>query len=233
MRNFAVRYHSFSVFLVLVILLVIATESGARPASIPAHVSDCGAQEQDGWTALKTDDGLLFIWNRKDISFTLSIKGHDIKPMDSRENIFFAVDGLPFQIQSLPIGNFAPEARKNKLDDKAILFAHRDWESNFIADELLHKKLAVQSSSVTLANGSEGLIWQFDMPKEVGGDAKKQIYLTRVNKGYVILLNSIINDTFPEEVVRKFLVDTINTLKVSDAQIDVKKLQESLRKGNQ
>ncbi|MDX6306642.1 MAG: hypothetical protein QOI77_3611 [Blastocatellia bacterium] len=233
MRNFAVRYLSFSVFLVLVILLVIATESGARPDSIPAHVSDCGAQEQDGWTALKTDDGLLFIWNRKDISFTLSIKGHDIKPMDSRENIFFAVDGLPFQIQSLPIGNFAPEARKNKLDDKAILFAHRDWESNFIADELLHKKLAVQSSSVTLANGSEGLIWQFDMPKEVGGEAKKQIYLTRVNKGYVILLNSIINDTFPEEVVRKFLVDTINTLKVSDAQIDVKKLQESLRKGNQ
>ena len=232
MRNFAVRHLTFSFLQVLVILLVIATESGARPASIRGHVSDCGAQEQDGWTALKTDEGVLFIWNRKDLSFTLSIKGHDIKPMDSRENIFFAVDGLPFQIQSLPIGNFAPEARKNKLDDKAILFAHRDWESNFIADELLHKKLAVQSSSVSLANGSDGLIWQFDMPKEVGGEAKRQMYLTRVSKDYVILLNSIINDTFPEEFVRKFLLDTINTLRVSDSPIDVRKIQESIRKGN-
>lgn len=188
--------------------------------------------QEDGWIALKTDAGILFVWNRKDLSFTLLVKGNEIRPMDTSDNIFFSVDGLPFQIQSLPISNFAPDARKNKLDDKAILFAHRDWEAKFIAEELLHHKLTVQTSVVKLTNGSEALIWQFDVPKEVGGDARKQLYVTVVSKDYVILLNSIVNDTVSEEAVRKFLLDTINTLKVSDTRIDVKKLQESIRKGS-
>ena len=193
--------------------------------------ADATSQE-DGWTALKTDAGILFVWNRKDLSFTLLVKGNEIRPMDTSDNIFFSVDGLPFQIQSLPISNFAPDARKNKLDDKAILFAHRDWEAKFIAEELLHHKLTVQTSVVKLTNGSEAVIWQFDVPKEVGGDARKQLYVTVVSKDYVILLNSIVNDTVSEETVRKFLLDTINTLKVSDSRIDVKKLQESIRKGS-
>jgi len=188
--------------------------------------------QEDGWTALKTDAGILFVWNRKDLSFTLLVKGNEIRPMDTGDNIFFSVDGLPFQIQSLPISNFAPDARKNKLDEKAILFAHRDWEAKFIAEELLHHKLTVQTSVVKLTNSSEALIWQFDVPKEVGGDARKQLYVTVVSKDYVILLNSIVNDTVSEEAVRKFLLDTINTLKVSDTRIDVKKLQESIRKGS-
>jgi hypothetical protein len=188
--------------------------------------------QEDGWTALKTDAGILFVWNRKDLSFTLLVKGNEIRPMDTSDNIFFSVDGLPFQIQSLPISNFAPDARRNKLDDKAILFAHRDWEAKFIAEELLHHKLTVQTSVVKLTNGSEALIWQFDVPKEVAGDARKQLYVTVVSKDYVILLNSIVNDTVSEETVRKFLLDTINTLKVSDTRIDVKKLQESIRKGS-
>jgi hypothetical protein len=188
--------------------------------------------QEDGWTALKTDAGILFVWNRKDLSFTLLIKGNEIRPMDTSDNIFFSVDGLPFQIQSLPISNFAPDARKNNLDNNAILFAHRDWEAKFIAEELLHHKLTVQTSVVKLTNGSEALIWQFDVPKEVGGDARKQLYVTVVSKDYVILLNSIVNDTVSEETVRKFLLDTINTLKVSDTRIDVKKLQESIRKGS-
>src|SRR6266446_134252 len=55
-------------------------------------------QQEDGWTAIKTDEGILFIWNRKDLSFTLSIKGNEIRPMNAGDNIFFVVDGLTLQI---------------------------------------------------------------------------------------------------------------------------------------
>ena len=214
------------------ILLVVGVESTARTFSIRGSAHHSNAQEQDGWTAIKTDNGILFVWNRKDLSFTLLVKGNEIRPMDTSDNIFFSVDGLVFQIQSLPISNFAPDARKNKLDDKAILFAHREWEAKFIAEELLHHKLTVQTSITKLASGAEGLIWQFDVPKAVGGDANKQLYLTVVSKDYVILLNSVVTDSVSEETVRKFLLDTINTLKVSDSRIDVKKLQDTIRKGS-
>ncbi len=213
------------------LIAVVVSPARAQAFSVRANPYD-SLQEHDGWTTLKTDTGILFVWNRKDLSFTLLVRGNEIRPMDTSDNIFFSVDGLPFQIQSLPISNFAPDARKNKLDNKAIMFAHREWEARFIAEELLHHKLTVQTAVVRLTNGSEALIWQFDVPKEVGGDARKQLYVTVVSKDYVILLNSVVNDNSSEETVRKFLVDTMTTLKVSDSRIDVKKLQESIRKGS-
>jgi len=228
MRISGSRRLSFLLVAGLMAFLFVASASETPALSIRAD----STSQEDGWIALKTDAGILFVWNRKDLSFTLLVKGNEIRPMDTSDNIFFSVDGLPFQIQSLPISNFAPDARKNQLDNKAILFAHRDWEAKFIAEELLHHKLTVQTSVVKINNGSEALIWQFDVPKEVGGDARKQVYVTVVSKDYVILLNSIVNDTVSEETVRKFLLDTVNTLKVSDTRIDVKKLQESIRKGS-
>jgi hypothetical protein len=233
MRIFAARNLAFRFVAILVILVALTSGSGARPSSIRANASAPKTQGEDGRVALKTDDGVLFVWNRKDLGFTLAIKGRDVKPLDAGENVFFTINGLVLQIQSLPIGNFAPGATKDKLDDKAILLAHRDWESKFIAEELLHRKLVVESSSLKIANGSEALIWQFDVPRDLGGDAKKQVYLSVVRKDYLILLNGVVNDAASEETVRKFLLDTINTLKTSDSPMDVKKLQESIRVSGQ
>jgi len=187
---------------------------------------------QDGWTALKTDDGILFVWNRPDLGFTLSIKGNNIRPMDDPNNIFFTVDGLIFQIQSLPISNFAADARKNKLDDKSILMAHQKWESKFIEDELLRSKLTLKSANEKLPNGNDALLWQFDLPDNLKNpDAKTQMYLTVVAKDYLILLNSVVSASASEAAVRKYLIDTMATLKVSSSPIDIKKLQDAIRKG--
>jgi len=141
------------------------------------------------------------------------------------------VDGLVFQIQSLPISNFAPDARKNKLDDKSILLAHRNWESKLLEDELLHSKLALKSSSEKLSSGSEALLWQFDLPEKFKTpDAKTQMYLTIVAKDYVILLNSVVSDSASEAAVRKFMLDVMTSMKISSEPIDVQKIQEAIRK---
>jgi hypothetical protein len=188
--------------------------------------------QEDGWTALKTADGLLFVWNRPGLGFTLSIKGNEIKPTEGGENIFFLVDDVVLQIQSLPISNFAPEAGKAKLNDEAVLMAHRDWEAKFIENELLRRKISVQSASEKIANGMAALVWQYELPEGFKGpDAQKQMYVTVVAKGYVILLNGVVSSTASEATVRQFLLDTVATLKVSSERIDVKKEQEKIRKG--
>src|ERR1700687_705271 len=187
--------------------------------------------QKEGPAAIKTADGYLFVWNRRELHFSLSIKGMDVKPVNDAEHIFFNVDGKVFQIQSLPVSNFLSDQERKGLDDKAILAAHRDWESKFIA-ELLAKKLTVQSSSVKLGNGSDILIWQFDMPQGLDADAKKQFYLTVIVKDYVLLLNSVASSTISESVARKFLLDIVATLRISAVPINVKELQESIRKGS-
>ena len=215
------------------VVIVCGADARARPGAYALLNNGSLTTQDDGWTALKTDDGILFIWNRRTLGFTLSIKGKDIRPLNDPNNIFFTVDGLVFQIQSLPISNFAPDARKNKLDDKSILLAHRDWESKFIEDELLHSKLTLKSSSEKLSSGIDALLWQFDLPEKLKNpDAKTQMYLTVVAKDYVILLNSVVSASGSETAVRKFLLEVMTSLKVSSEPIDVKKAQEAIRKGD-
>lgn len=188
------------------------------------------SQAEDGLATIKTNDGVLFIWNVDDLHFSLAIKGKDIKPQGDPEHIFFAVDGRVLQIQAAAIKQFAPDAKEKKLDERAILAAHRDWESKFI-EELLHSKLRVQTFNVKLSNGNAGSMWQFDMPEGMNADTQKQLYLTVVQGDFVVLLNSEVSATNSEEEGRKFLLETMATLKSSPNPIDVKQLSESIRKG--
>jgi hypothetical protein len=187
--------------------------------------------QEEGPAAIKTRDGYLFVWNRPGLHFSISIIGQDVKPLADSDHIFFNVDGKVLQIQSLPISDFLPDKDRKGLDDKAILNAHRDWESQFVG-ELLHQKLNVQSSSGKLGNGSEVLLWQFDMPEAMAAEAKKQLYLTLVSKDYLLLFNSVATTTISESAAHKFLSDTVATLKISVDPINVKALQESIRKAN-
>src|SRR5436190_10339998 len=194
-------------------------------------VATVGLAQENQSVGLKTADGVLFVWNRPGLHFTLSIKGKDIVPANDPDHIFFTVDGVILQIQSLPISNFAPDAKRDKLDDKSILAAHRDWESKFLETELLKSKLTVKSSNEKL-NNSEVLVWQFDLPAAFRNpDASGQVYVTMVAGDFLILLNSVLSPSVSEAQARKFLLSTISTLKLSAEPFDIKKLQEELRKG--
>jgi hypothetical protein len=186
-------------------------------------------QQEDGWSTIKAEDGLVFVWNVRGLYFSLALKGKDIKPLDDPDHIFFNVDGRILQIQLTAINNFAPDAKEKKLADRAILAAHRDWEAKYIED-LVHSKLTVRTFNAKLSNGNDASMWQFDMPEGMNADAQKQLYLTLVAKDYVLMLNSEATAGLSEGDGRKFLLDTIATLKLSPTPIDVQKLAESLRK---
>lgn len=205
--------------------------------SVPTNVQSAdyptlGPSSQDELpvNAIKTVNGYLLVWNRPDIHLTVLIKGKDIKPLNDTEHVFFNVDGMVFQLQLASVSEFAPDAKERQLDDKAILAAHRDWESKFL-EGLLGSKLKLKSFNAKLSNNGEASLWQFDMPEGMNAETRKQLYLTVVRGDYVVLLNSTANATISEETARKFLLDTMASLKISATPIDVKKLAESIRKG--
>jgi hypothetical protein len=202
----------------------------SKQTSLKDQAQATPSEQEDGWVAIKTDEGVLFVWNVRGLYFTLSLKGKEIKPLNDPEHIFFSVDGLIFQVQLAAVRDFAPDAKTTKLDDRAILAAHRDWEAKFIED-LLKSKLKVQNFNAKLSSGSDASLWQYDMPEGMNAEAKKQIYLTVVSKDYVLLLNGVSTATISDEVVRKFLLDTIATLKISPTPVDLKKLSDSIRQG--
>jgi hypothetical protein len=220
--------------LILAIAFLIAVSAPEKSVVGQAATGPQGqtapSRAEDGLATIKTNDGVLFVWNVDDLHFSLAIKGKDIKPQGDADHIFFAVDGRVLQIQAAAIRQFAPDAKEKKLDERAILAAHRDWESKFI-EELLHSKLRVQTFNVKLSNGNAGSLWQFDMPEGMNADTQKQLYLTVVQRDFVVLLNSEVSATNSEDEGRKFLLETMATLKSSPNPIDVKQLSESISKG--
>jgi hypothetical protein len=207
-----------------------AINASTLKASAAASYQDPTPQTEDGWATIKTDDGILFVWNVRGLYFSLAVKGKEIKPLDDPDHIFFGVDGRILQIQLAGINNFAPDAKEKQLNDKAILAAHRDWEAKYIED-LIHSKLTVRTFNTKLSNGNDALMWQYDMPEGMNAEAQKQLYLTLVAKDYVLMLNSEASANIPDGDGRKFLLDTIATLKISATPIDVQKLSESMRAG--
>jgi hypothetical protein len=217
----------FALIAALLLIVTISVPTRVRSATYPTL--GLSTQNDLPVNAIKTIDGYLLVWNRPDLHFTVLIKGQDIKPLNDTEHVFFNVDGMVFQIQLASVSEFAPDAKEKKLDDMAILAAHRDWESKFI-EGLLSSKLKVESFNTKLSNGGEASLWQYDMPKGMNAEARRQLYLSVVSGDYVVLLNSVVTTAISEEAARKFLLDTMATLKFSPTPIDVKKLSESIRK---
>ena len=182
----------------------------------------------NGIAAIKTNDGFLVVWNQPDIHFTLGVRGKDVRLMNRPEtgSIPFNVDGVVFQIQTVATSKFVKNARKQKLSDQSILFAHRDWESQYL-EQTVGEKLNLPSTPQKLSNGSQALIWKYDKPKTRGSE---QMYLTIVSGANVVILNGVISGRNTESVVRQQLLNTISTLTVSQRPIDALKLRESLQR---
>jgi hypothetical protein len=210
-------------------LFLISVLPASAALANPPSQTPTQAQE-DGWAAIKIDDGLLFVWNVKEAHFTLALKGKEIKPLDDPNHIFFSVDGMVFQIQMASLNEFAKDAKARKLDDRAVLAAHRQWEVAYLED-LLKTKLTISNFNVRLTNGNDASLWQFDMPASANAEATKQIYLTAVSQDYVLLLNVAVTPTVSEEAARKYLLDTMATVKTSATTIDVQKLAAAIRNG--
>lgn len=195
-------------------------------ALVAFSTSAFGQEEQSG--AIKTDKGILVVWNEPGNYYTIEIKGNKITPTEQPR--LFSVDGKFFQIQTAPKKEFMKDSKT--LDDKAILTAHRDWEHDYVS-KLLNIELKVESEWLTLPGGQEALAWGFDMPKVIGSQtAKRQIFLTVVKRDHVFVLNSAITDLAHTSDAKMLLLESMQTMKSSDKPLSLKKASEQIRKGN-
>lgn len=189
------------------------------------------SQEKDFRSgAIKTNTGILLVWNEKDNYYTLEINGKEVQ-QTSNERIFFAVDGKFLQVLTVTKKSFLDKSKKQP-DEKSVLEAHRDWEINYLQDTYKDKNLKVESSWQKLSNGKEALLWQYETPLTAGGNIKKQMYLTVVKGDHVFMLNSGTTDKIDETAIRAMLIGVMSTLQPNEKPIDLKEIQEKIRRGN-
>jgi hypothetical protein len=187
-----------------------------------------GGQEADyGSGAIKTDYGFLLVWNAPNNHYTLEIKGTNVR-QTSTEHVQFTVDGIFLQIVNARIKDFVDDAQRKKMDERAILEVHRDWEVKYLTGDY-KESLKVESSWQPLSSGKTALSWSIVVPASARGNVKKQTSLTVVKGDFVLMLGSVVTDTIQESTSRQLLMNTAETLKPSDQPIDLRKLQEQIR----
>lgn len=192
--------------------------------------SNLRAQDDEQGGILKTDNGILIVWNEPNNNYTIEIKGNDIRPVPDQRLLFF-VDGKFLQMKTVGKKDFLKKAQMKDLDDKAILTTHRDWEAQYLGG-VFKETLKIDSSWQKLANGMDALWWSFEMPAKDKGQAKKQVYLIISKGDHILLLNSAVTDKIDEKTAQQFLLETMATLKINKKPLSLKKAQEQLLKEN-
>lgn len=199
----------------LILGLIVALSTGAF-----------ASQQSDEIVAVKTDGGVLLVWNRPGQHFTVQLRGDSIQPLPGSEHVFFNVDGVIIQIGAAGVSKLG--LGPDGPDGVAILAAHRDWEVKSIV-ERLGAPVAIRSSEIDLGRFGRGLLWGYEMPQGFDTEAKQQLYLTMLTKRYVVYFNGVVTATATEDRVRGVLMSAASTLNASTTRIDVKRLQRELR----
>jgi len=127
------------------------------------QASPANQQEDHRSGAIKTSSGYLLVWNEPNNHYILEIKGKDVR-QTSTERKFFSVDGMFLQIVDVPLENVLQAAKRQDLDDKAILEAHRDWEAKFMEGEY-KAKLKIESSWQKVPNHEVTLSLEMERQK--------------------------------------------------------------------
>jgi hypothetical protein len=197
-----------------------------------ALFTSVAAQSTERSGLIKTDKGVLVVWNEPGNYYTIEIKGEKITPAE--QPLLFQVDGKFFQIQVVDKKAFLNGKNEKDFDDKAILAMHRDWEGDY-ASGILKEKLKIDSEWMKLPNGKDALAWSYEMPKAMlhgSTSAKRQFYLSITKGSMVFLLNTALTGGDEDKDLKALLFETMSTLKPSDKPLSLQKAAEMVRKGN-
>jgi hypothetical protein len=197
---------------------------------LAALLSFAQAPEKSGM--IKTANGILVVWNEPGNCYTVEIKGKRISPVNGSKNLYFEVDGRFLQINTPPISDFEKGTPFHPEFPETILRDHRTWELDYIS-KMVGRQLFPSTEWIKLDNGGTSLFWTYNVPNfsSDANQARKQFYITTVKGDHIFLVNSAQVGEDDEKAIRKFLFDTINTLKPSDKPLSLEKASEMV-KGN-
>jgi hypothetical protein len=165
--------------------------------------------------AVQTEQGYRVVSDGPGDAFTLEIQGDVVKQqLNLAPMMFFSVDKMVLQIVAPEIKDFLQPRKRKKMDDRAVLTAHRDYESAYL-EEANQFHVDIESTWKTLDNGRDALLWTFKMPSEHTQNVTEQIYLTTLAGDRVLILVTSLTDRVDRDASIQLLLRTASTLKMS------------------
>lgn len=215
----------FTAVFALVPICVQAQSAQGKPG---APATDAGL----GQYIIRTENGYLIVHNREKNSYLLEFKGTKFEPEEGDHPVF-TIDDKLVQIVAVSKNNYwTPKAKvKKEPSDDELLEAHKIWERDYLAGEL-KAKLSVTSEIFSIERSRKVMYWSFPMPKELGADFSHQIFLTTLVGTDIIGLNASPTSAGEQKAYRDYLIESMNTLKISSKPFNIKELEVLYKKGD-
>ena len=183
----------------------------------------CGLNAQNNKIgALKIKNGVLVYNNEDAAPYTINFYGN----IDLSKFPFVSIDENMFQFNH-------NEASQFGTSEKEILVNYMNWEIDYIKSSGKFKIDNVPSSFIT-SNGQLIHLWNYSNPliKEGGKHDDKAYFASFVKNDRVYLVCYILYKGTEKEA-NSSLINIFNGIRFYDEEIDVQKLQESIRNNSQ
>lgn len=178
--------------------------------------------------SIKTDYGFLFVQNDPVRSFTVEIRGKNVKAETESENPAFTIDGILVQIVFANTKDFGTPIKG--ISDEKILDIHRKWESDYLSGPF-EAQLKVTSAIKTVA-GRTANIWSFTRPK-YNDEFDRDCFMTVVVGTHVMGLSSPVTKNDKLERYTDLLTAIVSTIQLSDKPFDIDELAAKFKANRQ
>lgn len=185
--------------------------------------------EGEGLSVLKTEDGFLFIFNQKDESFLIELKGKKFLDVESEE-LIFSIDGQIIQFTIVPFNVFL----KEDVSEDTLL-QHFRFEMDYIKRQLGKNVDKIKPQRIALKQGMDCLVWSFDVP----GDPKdtssekvvKQILATIKSFSNVVMLSSPLTRADDVTQCKNRFIQSFESFRFKSDLFDIQSIRDSLAMG--
>jgi hypothetical protein len=183
-------------------------------------------QEGEGLSVLKTKDGFLFVFNQRDESFLIELKGKKFLDVESEE-LIFSIDGQVIQFTIVPFSVFLKEG-----NSEDTLIQHFEFEMGYIKSQLGKSVGKIKPQRITLKQGGDCLVWNFDVP----GDPKdtssekvvKQLLATTKSFSNIVMLSSPLTRADDVTQCKNRFIQSFETFCYKQGLFDIQSIRDSL-----
>lgn len=212
---------------------MIKTNFGSLILFLFLMITSVHAQKFDGeFSMLRSDKGVVIVYNCGINSFTLDIECKDIKEIDSQDMIFL-VDDKVIQLTPVPLIVFCKDTSK-QMSDNEVLQQQQDFEVNF-AKKLNGESIKMNSKKFTLPDGRLCNSWNYRMPRKKEDTSsqivRKQFFLSTKLNEIILMLSSVATLKDNDKKIQDFLKKAMQGLMPSNINIDLEAYREKLKSG--
>jgi hypothetical protein len=166
-------------------------------------------QENSPIGFMKTADGLLYFDNTSGVHYTFEIPGESVTKADMPGAVI--IDEEFVQIMKHRYDPTALGNPQNLEDEKKILAFYKNYELDYLQDEMFKEKVASGEETFVNSKGKRFMLWYYKIPesalegieeKDLVNVTQYQLFLNNVSNNYVtsISVNSYAGDTLANKI---------------------------------